>query len=203
MRSTTPRDLEGHCKVCWLHQEICLCDAIPRLMARTRIVIVRHVAELRLTSNTARFAALALPGTQVLEYGGGPSFDDSEVAAPGTALLYSTAPGAPSRPRLGPSPERLVVLDGSFRQTRRMYRRIEALRHLPELALPPPPVPPIRLRNPPRSDGMSTLEAIAHALALLEGPGLAEPLLALHDELVRRVDTRRGRLRDESGLPLS
>jgi DTW domain-containing protein YfiP len=203
MRSTTPRDLADHCKVCWLHQEICLCDAVPCLQARTQIVIVRHVAELRLTSNTARFAALALPGTRILEYGGGLSFDDGELAAAGTALLYSAGPGAPARPAQDPAPRRLVVLDGSYRQTRRMYKRIAALRDLPELALPPPAVVPLRLRVPPRADGMSTLEAIAHALGRLEGPELSLPLLALHAELVRRMDVRRGRLRDASGRPYS
>ena len=199
----TPRDLEGHCKVCWLHQEICLCDAVPRIAARTQIVIVRHVTELWLTSGTARFAALAIPGTRILEYGGGPSFDDSEIAAPESALLYSASPQAPTRPFPEPAPRRLVVLDGSYRQTRRMYKRIEALRALPELALPPPAVAPVRLRMPPRADGMSTLEAIAHALARLESPELAAPLFTLHAEFVRRVDFRRGRLRDEFGLPVS
>jgi hypothetical protein len=50
---------------------------------------------------------------------------------------------------------------------------------------------------------MSTLEAIAHALDRLERPGAGLPLLELYDELVRRMDTRRGRLRDPLGNPLS
>jgi hypothetical protein len=50
---------------------------------------------------------------------------------------------------------------------------------------------------------MSTLEAIAHALERLEAPGTGEPLLALYDELVRRMDARRGRLRDPLGNPVS
>lgn len=189
--------------MCWLHQEICLCAVVPRLAARTEVVIVRHVAELRLTSNTSRFAALALPNARILEYGGGPTFDDGDLVGPGTALLYSAGPSAAQRPLPSPLPTRLVVLDGSYRQTRRMYKRIAALRALPELALPPPPVVPLRLRQPPRADGMSTLEAIAHALALLEAPELAPPLLELHAELVRRMDARRGRLRDGDGRALS
>jgi DTW domain-containing protein YfiP len=204
MRSTTPRDLADHCKVCWLHREICLCDVVPRIETRTEILIVRHVAELRLTSNTARFAVLALPNARIVEYGGGPTFDERELTQPGSALLYSAGPRAPSRPAsLEPAPRRLVVLDGSFRQTRRMYKRIEALRSLPELALPPPATAPLRLRQPPRADGMSTLEAIAHALGRLEGPATAAPLLELYAELVRRMDARRGRLRDALGQATS
>jgi hypothetical protein len=46
---------------------------------------------------------------------------------------------------------------------------------------------------------MSTLEAIAHALALLEGEETAAPLHALQAEFVQRMDTLRGRRRDELG----
>jgi len=204
MRSTTPADLAGHCKTCWLNLEICLCDVIPKLATRTEIVIVRHVAELRLTSNTARFAALALPNARILEHGGGTHFDDRELSPPGTVLLYSASPRPPLEPpRLDPLPRRLIVLDGSFRQARRMYKKITGLRALPELALPAPQIAPHRLRVPPHQVGMSTLEAIAHALRLLEGPEVSEPLLALYDELVRRVDRHRGRQRDAEGRAVS
>jgi hypothetical protein len=43
---------------------------------------------------------------------------------------------------------------------------------------------------------MSTIEAIAAALSMLEGPELAAPLWALHAELVRRADVMRGRKRE-------
>ena len=204
MRSTTPEDLAGHCKTCWLNLEICLCDVLPKIPTRTEIVIVRHVAELRLTSNTARFAALSRPNARILEHGGGTHFDDRELSHPGTMLLYSASPRPPLEPpRLDPPPRRLIVLDGSFRQARRMYKKITALRALPELALPVPEVAPIRLRVPPHQAGMSTLEAIAHALRLLEGPEVAAPLLTLYDELVRRVDRHRGRQRDADGNAVS
>ena len=201
MRSTTPRDLANHCKRCYLNDAICLCDAIPHVASRTEVLIVRHVAELRLTSNTGRFVALSLPNSRILEYGGGPEFDDAELLKDGSALLYN-ATGAPQRPPDG-SVRRLIVLDGSFRQARRMYKRIDALRGLPELALTPPAVVPLRLRQPPTPHGLSTLEAVAHALALLEGAALAEPLHTLQAELVRRVDAHRGRRRDTNGRGIS
>ena len=37
MRSTTPRDLRGHCPRCTLPLEICICAALPRVEARTTI----------------------------------------------------------------------------------------------------------------------------------------------------------------------
>jgi len=192
MRSTTPRDLSGHCPRCLLQLEICVCGILPRIEARTEIVLIRHITERLLTSNTGRFAALALPKSRILAYGGGDPFDPAPLLAPKTALLYCSGP-----PRALPFiPERLIVLDGSFRQARRMYKRVAELRELPELSLPAPQVTPTRLRRPPQPEGMSTIEAIAAALSALEGPELAAPLWALHAELVTRADLVRGRKRE-------
>lgn len=192
MRSTTPRDLSGHCPRCLLQVEICVCTLLPRVETRTEFLLIRHVTERLLTSNTGRFAALSLPNSRVLEYGGGDPFDVSPLLLPGTALLYCS--GGP-RPLQG-CPERLVVLDGSFRQARRMYKRLAELRDLPEFTLPAPLVTPTRLRQPTLQGGMSTIEAVAGALALLEGPDTANPLWSLHAELVRRADLMRGRKRE-------
>lgn len=200
VRSTTPKDLSGHCSRCLLRLEICICDALPRVDTRLEVLIVQHVTELRLTSNTGRLAALALPKARILEYGGGEPFDGNVLLSEPALLLYSPAAIVPAAPVTArPDVSKLVVLDGSFRQARRMYKRIEALRALPELALPPPRVAPNRLRQPPHAGGMSTLEAIAHALALLEGAETAAPLHALQAEFVQRMDTLRGRRRDELG----
>ena len=193
MRSVTPRDFAGHCPRCVLKLQICVCGEIPRVQASTEIVLIRHVTELLLTSNTGRFAALALPNSRLLSYGGGMAFDASFLREPGTALLYCSGPA--TRP-LSFVPERLVVLDGSFRQARRMYKRVPELRALPELSLPAPAVTPTRLRRPTLPEGMSTLEAVAAALSLLEGPERAAPLWTLHAELVRRADLVRGRKRE-------
>lgn len=193
MRSVTPRDLHGHCPRCVLNLEICICADLPRIDTRTEIVLVRHIVERGITSNTGRFAALALSRSQLLEYGGGPAFDDSLITAPDTALLYASGPS--TRP-LSFVPKRLIVLDGTFRQARRMYKRIPALRELPEMALPAPRVVPTRLRKPTHAEGMSTLEAIAAALTVLEGSKVGAPLYELHSELVRRADRLRGRKRE-------
>ncbi len=192
MRSVTPSDLAGHCPRCVLPLPICVCEVLPRVLATTEIILIRHVTELKLTHNTGRFAALALPNSRLLSYGGGPSFDSAGLREPSTALLYCSGPARP----VSFVPRRLVVLDGSFRQARRMYKRVPALRELPELTLPALAVAPTRLRQPPRPEGMSTIEAIAEALALLEGPERAEPLRAFYAELVRRADYMRGRKRE-------
>jgi DTW domain-containing protein YfiP len=160
---------------------------IPRVETETRIVIVRHVAERFKSSNTAHFARLAMPACELLEYGvPGAPFDETALPTDdGTFLLY---PDDHAQPASGVRPRRLVVLDGSWSQARRMRQRIGALRGLPLIALPPPDRARARMRRQHLPDGMSTLEAIASAIALFEGDARAAPLERLHDDLVRAAN---------------
>jgi DTW domain-containing protein YfiP len=93
-------------------------------------------------------------------------------------------------------PDRVVVLDASWAQARRMTQRIDALRGLPRIALPAhvtqsaAPLP--RLRRPPHADGMSTIEAMACVLALAGESDHAEALHAVYAEAQRRIWTLRG-----------
>jgi DTW domain-containing protein YfiP len=192
MRSRTPEDLAGRCPRCYLPTRLCLCAEVPRLDTRTEFLVIRHNKEKEKSTNTARMAALALSHCQVLTYGApGPPFDASVLEGPDTWLLFpDTQAPAPE----APLPRRLVVLDGNWGQARRMLQRVPALRRLPGMALPPPPPHTRRLRRPPHPEGMSTLEAMAGAVAVLEGEELARQLYALHELMIDRVLESRGRL---------
>jgi len=191
MRSRTPRDFSGVCSRCFLKTASCICAELPRVKSAVEIVIIRHMTEDFLTSNTGRLAALMLPNAQIVKYGGGEPFDDSFICRDGTWLLY---PGK-HEDLAAPPPKRLIILDATFRQAKRMYKRISALRHVPELSFDAPATLPHRLRHPPRADGLSTIEAIATAIARFEDPALGESLLTAHAEFVRRADAARGRQR--------
>ena len=195
MRSRTPADLAGRCPGCYLPTALCLCAEVPRLETRTRFLVIRHNKEANKSTNTARLAGLALTQCRILTYGApGQPFDLSVLTEPGTWLLF---PDAQPPPPGTPPPERLVVLDGNWTQARRMYQRLPELRRLPGLALPPPPPDARRLRRSPHPYGMSTVEAIAGAISVLEGEQVARPLYALHELMIDRVLAARGRLGDE------
>ncbi|HVE83266.1 MAG TPA: tRNA-uridine aminocarboxypropyltransferase [Myxococcales bacterium] len=196
-RSSTPADFAGRCRACFFRLEVCLCDRIPRVRARTEVVILRHVKEAFKSTNTARLAALALERAALHTYGApGSPFQPSLLAGEGTWLLFPGPGGAP-----GPagSPARLLVLDGSWGQARRMVQRLPALRALPRLSLPPHGQDRVRMRRPPSPEGLSTLEAIAFALGSLEGEQVQRPLLELYELAVQRVLLTRGRLGGRPG----
>jgi DTW domain-containing protein YfiP len=191
-RSSTPEDFAGRCRTCFFRLEVCLCDRIPKVRARTRVLILRHHKEAFRSTNTARLAALALEGAKVHPYGApGQPFDEALVQGDGTWLLF---PGPGDAPPPEGSPSLLVVLDGSWSQARRMLHRISALRALPRLSLPPRWPDRVRMRRPPSPEGLSTLEAIALALGKCEGEPVQAPLLALYELAVQRVLLTRGRL---------
>jgi len=60
-----------------------------------------------------------------------------------------------------------------------MFRKLSALRGLPVLRLPDAAMPAARLRESPGPGRVSTIEAIARALRLIEGDAAAAPLEAL------------------------
>jgi len=132
-----------------------------------------------------------LSSARIVPYGGAEPFDDALLGGPDTWLLHPDAPSAAPPGR----PQRLVLLDATFRQTRRMYKKLAPLHALPKCALELPHVRTPGRRIAPRADGLSTIEAIAAALARFESPDLAPPLLAAYAEFVRRADISRGHAR--------
>ncbi len=146
---------------------------------------------LTVTSNTGRLAALMLSNVCIVPYGRGEPFDEELLRGDDTWLLLPDAKSSVPRGR----PQRLVLLDATFRQARRMYREISGLRLLPQCALNSPEQCAPGRRISARADGLSTIEAIATALAQFESPTLAVPLMAAYAEFVRRADISRGQRR--------
>jgi DTW domain-containing protein YfiP len=83
-----------------------------------------------------------------------------------------------------PPPQTIVVLDGTWRQARAMFQRIPGLAALPSARITGHAPRVERLRRPIREGERSTLEAIADALAILEGDEVAAPLRELHTRFV-------------------
>ena len=193
MRAFKPRNSNTHCLCCLLRREICICPILPTVPTRTEFLILRHISEAERPSNTGRLINLTMPNAQIISWGGSTRvalspLDDEMLKSPGTWLLW---PDGPDTKRDLMPPRRIVVLDATWRQARRLYHRTPTLWSLPRLVLPSPERLRNRLRDQHRADGMSTLEAVAAALAMIEGAKVAEPLEKLYDEVVRRTHVLR------------
>ena len=118
-----------------------------------------------------------------------PSAPEPSSAPTRSLLLYPVRPGDPTAaalplplPLADPAGWRLVLLDGTWRQTRQMLRLNPLLQSLPRWALPAPPPSRYAIRRAQRPEQRSTLEAACLALAALQGDAQRfAPLLAAFD----------------------
>jgi DTW domain-containing protein YfiP len=175
------------CPRCRRPPPVCYCAELPSLPPlRTRVLILQHPRERRIGIGTGRMAHLALPGS-VLRVG--IDFSEDEVVrqlldGPAPAWLMFPAPGAvplEQLPRQGPLV--LTVLDGSWALARKLFTRNPFLSRLPRVAFVPRQPSQYRIRAQPAQHCVATIEALAHALAVLED-GLDEsavlrPFLAM------------------------
>ncbi|MEZ4402429.1 MAG: tRNA-uridine aminocarboxypropyltransferase [Kofleriaceae bacterium] len=166
----------ARCERCLYRRELCLCPALADLggiVTRTRVVILRHASERTRSSNSGRLAHLALTGSALIDVAvPGEPAPEIDLGA-GAWMVYPDGPPRVTAPV--PAPTTLVFLDGTWPQTRRMRQRLPCLRGVPALALVPTAAP-ARLRNAPAPGMVSTIEAIASALRLVESPAAADRL---------------------------
>jgi hypothetical protein len=88
----------------------------------------------------------------------------------------------------------LVVLDGTWWQSKKLLKSNPALAKLPRYAFAPAEPSRYRIRREPDKDYVSTIEAIAHALAHLEGDAsgvqaLLKPFDAMVEHQLRFIHT--------------
>jgi DTW domain-containing protein YfiP len=185
--------LVGHrCPGCRLLVTDCLCDLMPRVETRTRVLVVLHHAETQNPSNTGRLALRCLPNSGVVIRGA----PDQPTVAPtwaehGDPVVLFPHPDA--RPLSdfcdGPRPVTLIVPDGTWRQAQRVRRRVAGLGEVPCAFVTRDAPSAYRLRRTPDERRLSTMEAIAESLGLLEGaqgPAARELLLGIFQIMVDR-----------------
>lgn len=191
MRSHTRDDLPGRCKRCWIREAQCICAEVHPLPTTVRVLLVRHHLEARKSTGTARVAALALPNLTLVDFTDDPEASNAALPDLDAARDWLLYPGE-GPPAPAAAPRTLVVVDGTWRQTRKMVKKLPKLEGLPRLKLEGAAAPALRLRGTPLEEGRSTLEALADALALLGEADAARGLHALHASFVERVLKARG-----------
>lgn len=192
------------CARCLRPQRTCICSWIRPTAPTVQLLVLQHPLEVHQAKGSAALLQLSLAGSR-LEVG--ETFAEPVLQAllqppPGgrTVLLYPDTPDDQSLPLAAsppldparlPEPEklRLVVLDGTWRKSRKMLYLNPLLQQLPRLALQnmPSSMPDSRylIRKAQRPGQLSTLEATCHALMQLEhNEQRYLPLLAAFDGFV-------------------
>lgn len=189
------------CRACRLPGWLCVCAHAPSIAIRTSLLLVVHVYDLGRTSNTVRLLALAIRDATLIRHGVFPSPADPAAHVPRgtTPIVLFPDPGA--RPLTAefvdslPSPPSLIVPDGNWRQANRMVRRLPLLANAAKVTLPTRSFTGTALRRNHLGHHMSTYEAVAQALAVLEGEVVARPLFDFYRRATDRMLHVRGKLR--------
>ncbi|WP_339843106.1 tRNA-uridine aminocarboxypropyltransferase [uncultured Halopseudomonas sp.] len=181
-KSTRPFLARGsfmqRCEGCLLAPKACLCDWQPRLATSVGICLIMHPLEPLKPTNTGRLIADCLPATHAFVW------SRTETAPQLEQLLadpqwqpYIVFPGEYAQPNqqvLQELPERsasgkrplLIILDATWTQARKMFRKSPCLAGLPILSLRTEQLSRYRLRRSCREEHLCTVEVAAACLAL-------------------------------------
>ncbi|OYO30103.1 tRNA-uridine aminocarboxypropyltransferase [Janthinobacterium sp. PC23-8] len=185
------------CATCLRAQSGCICQWVRPLSHAVEILILQHPLEVQHAKGSARLLHLSLPDSRLVT---GEAFAAAELdallAGKHNVLLYPDTPGDRSLGIAPPPPLddawlkdtaslRLVVLDATWRKSRKMLYLNPALQQLPRLPLRDTPPSHYLIRKAHVPDQLSTLEATCYALMQLEDEvARFAPLIAAFDGFV-------------------
>jgi DTW domain-containing protein YfiP len=187
------------CQVCFLHQDRCICESIPTLTLKTKIALIVHAKELKRTSNTGRLAVKALTNSEMFIRGESrETLDIGHLLIPSyrTFLFYPTEDAMELDHKLVNSsqlPIQLIVPDGNWRQASKVHYRHHELKDIIRVKISTPNAMTTHLRAENTEAGMATLEAIAHALGIIEGESVKSILLDFYYKKLNATLSARGK----------
>ena len=187
----------ARCPACLRAAASCICRWIAPVDHAVQVLILQHPLEVHNAKGSARLLHLSLPNSRLLT---GEQFAPAALAellaGKHNVLLYPDTPGDRSLgiappPALDPATLQdpaqlqLVVLDGTWRKSRKMLYVNPLLQQLPRLPLRDMPASHYLIRKAHAPDQLSTLEATCYALMQLEQDALrCVPLITAFDGFV-------------------
>jgi DTW domain-containing protein YfiP len=200
MTTATTPSRRFACSRCLRPQRTCICRWITAIPNQVSLLILQHPLEVNNAKNSARLLHLSLAQSRIEV---GEKFEPQHVRAlldgMRSVLLYPETQAAPRfdpawamqsqpslpLPPLPLPPLQLVLLDATWRKSRKMLHLNPALSQLPRLALSDTPPSHYAIRKAHLPDQLSTLEAACHALGMLEGDAVRyAPLIEGFDGFV-------------------
>jgi DTW domain-containing protein len=195
------------CSRCRLHPTLCICALLPRLHTRTRLCLIMHRFEDWKPTNTGKLAVEALANSELHIRGNARKPEDSlsfpDDVRPLLLFPYGDAIALDALPP-DPRPITLIVPDGNWRQAAKVRARVTGLAHVQAVRVPDGPPTRYQLRASPHMNALATLEAIARAYGVLEGPAVQQALEGVFLAMVQRTLWSRGLLAASevrSGIP--
>lgn len=176
----------------------CICAYLVPMDNKTPVSILMHYRERITTTNTGKIAHFLLKNSEI-HYRGlieTTLNGESVLKKEHTPLyLYPSEHSVILTPELVKSlgNVQLIIPDGTWRQARRVARREPFLKDVMHVRLPFSQPGIFFLRRKVKEDGVSTLEAIARALGIIESKAIQENLENVFRIMVEKTLETRGK----------
>lgn len=178
------------CERCLFTPSTCICGAIKRLTNKVSVVILQHPSEEKIAKNTAKLLNLSLIDCKIIKGENNTDFAMlNSLPLESTVLLYPNEHAtylddANPKPALS-NITHLIVIDGTWKKAYKILQLTPLLTKFKTVSFKQLPQNRYAIRKAPRADSLSTLEAVAHSLLLIEQLNPA-PLYNLLDELIQK-----------------
>ncbi|WP_460805655.1 tRNA-uridine aminocarboxypropyltransferase [Microbulbifer agarilyticus] len=184
-----PREI---CPTCQRPRNMCYCGALVRIPSRIKVLIIQHPQEQKHPFNTGRMAHLCLDSSELVIAETLSEESLKQLLKPRSALLYPSLswlppvaaiePGSPQ----GAALEQLVVIDATWRKSKKMLHLQPLLQQLPRVSFSGDMSSNYQVRKSSMENSLSTIESIALAMQQLEPEGGFERILQPFNDMVSR-----------------
>jgi DTW domain-containing protein YfiP len=165
-----------------------LCDLVVKVNNPLEVMILQHPLEQHQAKGSARLLHMCLSNSQLAI---GETFTDEDLHSnKQSILLYPADDASPtvSPTDLKPTATRLIVLDGTWRKSRKLLHLNPALGTLPRLNLSELPASRYSIRKAHNPNQLSTLEATCLALGQIDqSPDTYTPILTAFEQFIQRL----------------
>ncbi|MFG1482776.1 tRNA-uridine aminocarboxypropyltransferase [Halobacteriovorax sp. HFRX-2_2] len=186
---------DSRCPNCRINTHWCFCDVLKPFANQTKVIIPMHFTERWLTSNTAYFATKVLKSCEIMERGNFEApfdVDSFDFETFDYIYLFPTEDSLPlNEYRSSDKTPCLVVPDGSWSKAKKFHKREEVLAKMPKYHLIDVGHSIYELRKSPGENFLCTYEAIAHALAVLDGEPVKHHMIDIFKVIVERIKKSR------------
>lgn len=190
------------CDKCLRPPKLCYCSIIRPIDNRIKVSIIQHPKETKHPFNTARIAQLCLNNSQLIVQEQLSNIQVENLLTTNSAILYPSMPWLPEVPQLViennlngdttksggtqiiDSVQQLIVLDATWRKSKRMMFHHEAFRQLPRICLTGNILTNYKVRKSNLENSLSSVESIYFVLKTLETNNNFENLLAAFNYMI-------------------
>ncbi|MFT6056992.1 MAG: DTW domain-containing protein YfiP [Pseudohongiellaceae bacterium] len=171
------------CSACQYPTVVCVCSAITQIAVDVEIIILQHPYEKNRAKNTARLISLVVPDAIVVVGESAADFEqikqrltDRESAGRRVAVLFPSPDSTILSENLKTASnpvQTLILIDGTWRKAKKMWQLNPWLWSLGVFRLEAGSESRYRIRKGSEAGGLSTLEAAALALEIVEDANTA------------------------------